>query len=86
MYHMFQTSINVLKPEVVFVLGDLTDEAQYSSDEEFNNFVDRFYKLFAIPDNIKMYVISGNHDIGFHYRYFSYVVAVHVLKDYFILG
>ncbi|XP_059051154.1 metallophosphoesterase 1 homolog isoform X2 [Achroia grisella] len=46
--------------------GDIFDEGELSSDEYFMDYVDRFYDTFVIPENIKMYTIVGNHDIGFH--------------------
>lgn len=68
MYRAFQTAMYLHQPEVVFVLGDLTDEGYYCSDEEFNYYINRFRSLFYIPKNTSMYVAVGNHDIGFHYR------------------
>lgn len=56
------------QPELVFVLGDLTDEGLWTSSEEFDNYVKRFYSIFQVPKNTKMYVAVGNHDIGFHYQ------------------
>lgn len=68
MYRSFQTAMALHKPELVFVLGDLMDEGQHCSREEFEGYVKRFYRLFRVPEGIKMYVAVGNHDIGFHYR------------------
>lgn len=28
----------------------------------------RFYSLFEVPNTTKLYVIPGNHDVGFHYE------------------
>lgn len=67
MHRAFQTSITLFEPDLVFVLGDLTDEGLYCSEAEFNYYVKRFHNLFAVPDGIKLYVAVGNHDIGFHY-------------------
>ncbi|KAM3967910.1 per1-like protein PGAP5 [Aphomia sociella] len=66
MHQAFKTIIALHEPEVVFVLGDLFDEGEFSSDHEFSEYVQRFYKAFAVPEHIKMYIIVGNHDIGFH--------------------
>lgn len=68
MYIAFQTAVKLHRPEVVFVLGDLTNEGEYSSDDYFKTYVKRFYGVFAVPKNIQMFVHMGNHDIGFHYR------------------
>lgn len=67
MHRAFQTAMILHKPDLVFVLGDLTDEGLYCSEEEFNYYVKRFYHLFAVPKGTKLYVAVGNHDIGFHY-------------------
>ena len=73
MHRAFQTAINLLQPELVFVLGDLTDEGLYCSNVEFDYYVKRFYSLFAVPETTKLYVAVGNHDIGFHYRISPYL-------------
>lgn len=67
MHRAFQTAIKLHRPELVFVLGDLTDEGLFCGHDEFNYYVRRFYDLFKVPEGTKMYVAVGNHDIGFHY-------------------
>lgn len=69
MHRVFQTAMKLHKPDLVFVLGDLTDEGLYCSKAEFEYYVKRFNSLFAVPEGTQMYVAVGNHDIGFHYRY-----------------
>ncbi|XP_967729.2 metallophosphoesterase 1 [Tribolium castaneum] len=73
MHRAFQTAMSLFKPDLVFVLGDLTDEGLYCSDAEFEYYVKRFYNLFAVPETTKLYVAVGNHDIGFHYRVSPYL-------------
>lgn len=51
------------------IAGDLFDEGEWSSDKQFQDYVERFYKLFSLPDNVSMQTVVGNHDIGFHYKY-----------------
>ncbi|XP_035227272.1 metallophosphoesterase 1-like isoform X2 [Stegodyphus dumicola] len=68
MYRTFQTTMTLHNPQVVFILGDIFDEGYHCSEEEFNNYVKRFHSLFSVPENTKLYVVIGNHDIGFHYR------------------
>lgn len=68
MYRAFQTAIQLHNPDVVFVLGDLLDEGSYCNDAEFQYYIKRFYSLFYVPESIKMHIVVGNHDIGFHYR------------------
>ncbi|KAG8201209.1 hypothetical protein JTE90_019848 [Oedothorax gibbosus] len=67
MYRTFQTAMTLHNPEVVFILGDIFDEGHHCSETEFNNYVKRFHNVFSVPDNTKLYVVIGNHDIGFHY-------------------
>ncbi|KAJ8983695.1 hypothetical protein NQ317_003485 [Molorchus minor] len=50
MYRAFQTAMILHEPDLVFVLGDLTDEGLYCSDTEFNYYVQRFYNLFRVPE------------------------------------
>lgn len=50
------------------ILGDVFDEGLWCSGLEFNDYVERFHSLFAIPKETKMYVVVGNHDVGFHYK------------------
>jgi hypothetical protein len=66
MYRSFQTAITLLSPKAVFFLGDLFDEGQWSSDEEYSTYMNRFNSLFH-ADGVARFVIVGNHDIGFHY-------------------
>ncbi|KAJ0182492.1 hypothetical protein K1T71_001861 [Dendrolimus kikuchii] len=66
MHQAFQTVIMLHRPDVVFVLGDLFDEGEWTNNKEFEDYVNRFYSLFAVPNDVKMHVVAGNHDIGFH--------------------
>lgn len=66
MHQAFQAVIRLHRPDVVFILGDLFDEGEWTNDEEFEDYVARFYKIFAVPNDVKMHVVAGNHDIGFH--------------------
>ncbi|XP_073966998.1 metallophosphoesterase 1-like [Choristoneura fumiferana] len=68
MQRAFQTAMTLHRPEVVFVLGDLFDEGDKSSEKEFNEVVQRFHQLFTVPEGTTLYAVAGNHDIGFHYR------------------
>lgn len=68
MHRSFQTAITYFQPEAVFFLGDLFDEGQWSSDQQFQQYVERFNSLFYVDKTkTKIYVMAGNHDIGFHY-------------------
>ncbi|XP_046960739.1 metallophosphoesterase 1 homolog [Vanessa cardui] len=68
MHQAFQAIITLHKPDIVFVLGDLFDEGEWTDNKQFKNYVKRFFDLFSLPSSIKMYVVVGNHDIGFHHR------------------
>ncbi|XP_041975755.1 metallophosphoesterase 1-like [Aricia agestis] len=68
MKQAFQAIMTLHEPEVVFVLGDLFDEGEWTDHEQFKDYVDRFYNIFYVPEPTKMYVTVGNHDIGFHNR------------------
>lgn len=73
MYRAFQTMITLHKPDIIFVLGDLFDEGQWSSSTEFEQYIQRFHSLFSVPKNTHLYVVAGNHDIGFHYAITPYL-------------
>ncbi|CAB3995624.1 metallophosphoesterase 1-like, partial [Paramuricea clavata] len=63
----FQTAMNYFQPEVVFILGDIFDEGMICSDEEWEQYISRFHDIFHHPTDVQLYIVPGNHDIGFHY-------------------
>lgn len=67
MHRAFQTVMTIHNPDVVFIVGDIFDEGFWSTTEEFEEYVERFRRLFQTPEKTKMFVAVGNHDIGFHY-------------------
>ncbi|CAF1053801.1 unnamed protein product [Adineta ricciae] len=67
MYRSFQSARFLFDPHVIFFLGDVTDEGKWCSDDEWEATVQRFHSLFAVPTDTKVYVLAGNHDVGFHY-------------------
>ncbi|CAF3747849.1 unnamed protein product [Adineta steineri] len=67
MYRSFQSARFLFEPNIIFFLGDVTDEGKWCSDHEWETTVQRFHSLFSIPTDTKIYVLAGNHDIGFHY-------------------
>ncbi|XP_029037616.1 metallophosphoesterase 1 isoform X1 [Osmia bicornis bicornis] len=73
MYRAFQTMVTIHKPDIIFILGDLFDEGQWSSSTEFYQYIERFHSLFSVPKNTYLYVVAGNHDIGFHYAITPYL-------------
>lgn len=68
MHRAFQTAIQLHRPDVIFILGDLFDEGLMVGDHDFDEYVQRFRRLFYVPDGIRLYGALGNHDVGFHYR------------------
>ncbi|XP_038664595.1 metallophosphoesterase 1 [Scyliorhinus canicula] len=68
MERAFQTALWFFEPDVVFVLGDLFDEGKWSSPEDFKDDVQRFQMMFKHSPNTELFVVVGNHDIGFHYE------------------
>ncbi|KAJ9585291.1 hypothetical protein L9F63_002921, partial [Diploptera punctata] len=73
MYRAFQTAMTLHKPDVVFVLGDLFDEGLWCSEKEFAYYVNRFNDLFRVSEGTQMFVVVGNHDVGFHYGISPYL-------------
>ena len=67
MYRSFQSARFLFEPHVIIFLGDVTDEGKWCSDQEWESTVQRFHSLFAVPSETKLYVLAGNHDVGFHY-------------------
>ncbi|CAF1240117.1 unnamed protein product, partial [Didymodactylos carnosus] len=68
MYRSYQSSLFIFEPNLVFFLGDLTDEGKWCTDQEWDIYVQRFKTLFSTSsDATKIHVLAGNHDIGFHY-------------------
>lgn len=70
-WHMeraFQTALFLHKPDVVFILGDLFDEGDMVNRQQFQNYVQRFKRIFRTPKSVPIFSVAGNHDIGFHYK------------------
>lgn len=70
MRRAFLASILPFKPDVILYLGDYFDGGPYLSDEEWQESLDRFKHIFALDSqgrhrDIKVYFLSGNHDIGY---------------------
>ncbi|KAG7488746.1 hypothetical protein MATL_G00036790 [Megalops atlanticus] len=72
MERAFQTAVLLLRPEVVFILGDVFDEGKWSSTKDWRDDVRRFRQIFRHPRDTELIVLVGNHDIGFHYEMDSF--------------
>ncbi|TRY91060.1 hypothetical protein DNTS_035780 [Danionella cerebrum] len=68
MERAFQTSVWLLNPEVIFILGDIFDEGKWSSSQDWEEDVRRFKRIFRHPSHTKLVVVIGNHDVGFHHE------------------
>ncbi|XP_043364053.1 metallophosphoesterase 1 isoform X3 [Dermochelys coriacea] len=72
MERAFQTALSLLKPDIVFILGDVFDEGKWSFSQAWADDVRRFQKMFRHPVCTELMVVVGNHDIGFHYEMTTY--------------
>uniref|UniRef100_A0A3Q4HFC2 Metallophosphoesterase 1 n=1 Tax=Neolamprologus brichardi TaxID=32507 RepID=A0A3Q4HFC2_NEOBR len=68
MERAFQTALWLLRPEIVFILGDIFDEGKWSSQKHWEDDVRRFHRMFRHSADTELVVLVGNHDIGFHYE------------------
>ncbi|XP_061775605.1 metallophosphoesterase 1 [Nerophis ophidion] len=68
MERAFQTALWLLRPELVFILGDIFDEGKWSSQKHWEDDVRRFHRIFRHSSDTELVVLVGNHDIGFHYE------------------
>uniref|UniRef100_A0A8C4ZEJ0 Metallophosphoesterase 1 n=1 Tax=Gadus morhua TaxID=8049 RepID=A0A8C4ZEJ0_GADMO len=64
----FQTALWLLRPEIVFILGDIFDEGKWSTPTNWEDDVRRFHRMFRHSTDTELVVLVGNHDIGFHYE------------------
>ena len=74
MHRSFQTTLDIFGADVVIFLGDLFDEGKWCSSEEFTEYVRRFNSLFYVNPKTELLIVSGNHDMGFHYSLNPYLV------------
>uniref|UniRef100_A0A8C9WIF2 Metallophosphoesterase 1 n=1 Tax=Scleropages formosus TaxID=113540 RepID=A0A8C9WIF2_SCLFO len=69
MERAFQTALWLLKPHIVFILGDIFDEGTWSSEKDWEDDVRRFSKMFRRTTDTELIVLPGNHDVGFQNEY-----------------
>ncbi|GAV84320.1 LOW QUALITY PROTEIN: Metallophos domain-containing protein [Cephalotus follicularis] len=70
MRRSFFASILPFQPDVILFLGDYFDGGPYLSDEGWQESLSRFKHIFGLnrggkDKDIKLYYLSGNHDIGY---------------------
>ncbi|XP_075682553.1 metallophosphoesterase 1 [Rhinoderma darwinii] len=68
MERAYQSTIWLLQPDIVFILGDLFDEGKWSNSKAWEDDAARFQSMFRHPPHTELVVVVGNHDIGFHYE------------------
>lgn len=52
------------KPDIVIFLGDLTDEGSSAKQDEFDDYVRRFFSIFPANNESKHIWLPGDNDIG----------------------
>lgn len=63
----YHQALNYVKPDVIIFLGDLIDEGSVAGEQEYKEYVQRFYKIFEVKENhekIHHIFIPGDNDIG----------------------
>lgn len=63
----YHEALHYVKPDVIIFLGDLIDEGSVAGEQEFKDYVRRFYKIFNIKknhDTIHHMFVPGDNDIG----------------------
>lgn len=60
----FALANDYLKPHVVIFLGDLFDEGELATDEDFRSYVERFFAIFAQLNYQQAIFVPGDNDIG----------------------
>lgn len=62
----FEAAVTWLKPEAIFILGDLFDEGKWARDEEWLENEERARILIASASShgIPVHILAGNHDVG----------------------
>lgn len=69
MRRCFQIAVQYLKPDLVFIVGDIFDTGvQHCNSHEFDNTIKRFENIFSLPNGTSMYVVPGNRDVGYHHQ------------------
>ena len=66
-YRSFQSAYFMFEPDLIFLIGDVTNDGDHCSDHEWNRTITRFHSIFSTGSAPKLYVLPGNHDIGSHY-------------------
>ncbi|KAL3284585.1 hypothetical protein HHI36_018742 [Cryptolaemus montrouzieri] len=57
-------AVNFVKPDITIFLGDLMDEGSTATNEEYNEYLTRFFDIFPKSGNTKQIWLPGDNDIG----------------------
>ncbi|XP_070384418.1 uncharacterized protein [Dermacentor albipictus] len=60
----FALANDYFKPHVVIFLGDLSDEGELATDDDFRSYVERFFDIFTHIDYSQAIFLPGDNDIG----------------------
>ncbi|XP_065367477.1 metallophosphoesterase 1 homolog isoform X2 [Calliphora vicina] len=60
----FQQALTFTKPHIICFLGDLLDEGNVASPDEFQSYVQRFRSIYKTHEDIRLIHIPGDNDIG----------------------
>ena len=66
--------MQLFKPDVVLILGDIFDEGNWVNDKGYEEYVARFKSIFSVPSSSRLYAVHGNHDINFHYAMHPHLI------------
>ncbi|XP_054741912.1 metallophosphoesterase 1 homolog isoform X2 [Anastrepha obliqua] len=65
---LLKATMRLFNPDAVFILGDLFDEGDFVNNRQFDQYVQRFHRIFSTPSGVPFISAVGNHDVGFHYK------------------
>eukprot|EP00897_Mesotaenium_endlicherianum_P002941 jgi/Mesen1/2675/ME000167S01826 len=64
MKRALQRALYQLHPDMVLVLGDISDNGSEATDDEWKAIVKRFRRITGRPSELPVHVVAGNHDVG----------------------
>ena len=54
LHNGYQQALKLAQPDLILFMGDLLDEGSIANDVQFEQYVDRFYKIFDTPTTIQV--------------------------------
>ncbi|XP_074637467.1 uncharacterized protein LOC141895534 isoform X2 [Acropora palmata] len=64
LWKVFRLMISVFSPDAVIHLGDIFDEGNIATDEEFVQYKARHDRIFSVPLGVPKIHVAGDNDIG----------------------